>query len=396
MSAQDARIVLDQHAFAAFLAGLAIFVLFATPTIKLYLYTEAINVVPPLLLALSALLNPNVRINDTRIAVILLALGLFIVLFAYGAYDSAALTAAEVAKYAILCLLCALIPVVADRKALAVAVVLVALWGLLLATLKLSIGISLARDRGQTYLTLGYALGGSSLIGLLIAATARSFAARVAGLLCLLLAAAAAATLLGRGPILLPIFVFLIYLAANTFFEPSAKKIFARLLAALILLAPAAYYSWEVLSAERVFKRLQMLSNLADEPRISETYVPILAALAERPWGYGLEASQRLIGVYPHNIFLEVWISGGFVALAVFIAIVALFVRHVGATAGSSAHWSTQFAFFLTLYYLAMWNISFGLSSAYAVLPMMLYFASRTRFELTLVDPARVVAVASR
>jgi O-antigen ligase len=382
VSDRAGRFVLDQHAFAAFLAGAAIFVLFATPTIKLYLYTEAINVVPPLLLVASTLLNPAVRITETRVAALLLALGFFVLLFAYGAYDSSSLTLADIAKYAILCLVCALVPLVADRKSVAVAVILIAAWGLALAAIKLSIGIALSRDKGQTYLTLGYALGCSSLIGLLTAAAARSLLARVAGLLCFGLAAVAAATLLGRGPILLPIFVFLIYLGANTVFEPSARKIFTRLMVAVVLLVPAGYYSWQVLSAERVFKRLQMLSNIANEPRISETYVPILNAIAERPFGYGLEASQRLIGVYPHNIFLEVWVSGGAPALVVFLAIVGLFLRHLASAARSTTSWSMQFAFFLTLYYFAMWNISFGLSSAYAVLPMMIYFASRTRIEV--------------
>ncbi len=116
------------------------------------------------------MLNPTVRITSTRVAVILLALGFFVVLFAYGAYESASLTAVDVVKYAILCLLCALVPLVADRKAIAVAVVLIAIWGLSLAAIKLSFGIAMARDKGQTYLTLGYALGCSSLFGLLIAA----------------------------------------------------------------------------------------------------------------------------------------------------------------------------------------------------------------------------------
>jgi hypothetical protein len=61
---------------------------------------------------------------------------------------------------------------------------------------------------------------------------------------------------------------------------------------------------------------------------------------------------------------------------------VGAFLRHIGTAAHSKTEWSTRFGFFLTLYYFAMWNISFGLSSAYALLPMMMYFASRTRSEL--------------
>ncbi len=177
-------------------------------------------------------------------------------------------------------------------------------------------------------------------------------------------------------------------MAANTIFEPSAKKFFARLLLAALLLVPAAYYSWQVLSAERVFKRLQALSDIANEPRVSETYLPTMGAIAQQPFGYGLEASKRLIGAYPHNIFLEIWVSGGVIALIIFLAIVTLFLRHLSAAARSRTEWSTQIAFFLTLYYLAMWNISFALSSAYAVLPMLVYFASRTRSELAPPGPA--------
>jgi hypothetical protein len=382
VSARTARLVLDQHALASTIAGLAIFVLFATPSIKLYIYTEAINAVPVVLLVCSALLKPSCALSGTRGAVIVIGMLFFVVLFALGAYNSASVSVIDVTKYGILCLLCALLPLIADRKAVALAMILIAGWGLLLALIQLSHGVALSRDKGQTYLTLGYALGCSSLLGLLAASAARSWLLRAVALGCFVMSAAATATLLGRGPVLLPIVIFLIYLGTNTIFEPSAKKLGVRLLIAAVLLAPAIYYVWAVFSAERVFKRLELLSNIANEPRVSDTYLPALGAIAERPFGSGLEAAEQLIGIYPHNIFLEVWISGGVVALVLFGTLVGAFLRHIGTAAHSKTEWSTRFGFFLTLYYFAMWNISFGLSSAYALLPMMMYFASRTRSEL--------------
>src|SRR5262245_7610504 len=84
-------LVLDRNRIAAWFSGAAIFVLFCTPSIKFYLYTEAINLVPIVLVAASLVLRPPVRMSYSKAGVFLLVMALFATLFAAGVYNSASL-----------------------------------------------------------------------------------------------------------------------------------------------------------------------------------------------------------------------------------------------------------------------------------------------------------------
>ncbi len=192
----------DLRQLAPYLAGAGIFFLFSTPSIKLYVYSEAVNGVPVALLAAALLLNPPRALSRARLSGLMLGMMLFVVLFLFGAYNSASLDLVALVKYAILCLLCVLVCLAAERKALGVAAAMIAAWGMVLAVVQLGAGVTLDRSLGQNYLTLGYALGAAALIGLMAVTAAKSRWTKLAGLVCALVSLAAAATLLGRGPIL--------------------------------------------------------------------------------------------------------------------------------------------------------------------------------------------------
>ena len=90
VASDDMRIVrsasaIDLRRIAPYLAGAAVFVLFSTPSIKLYLYTEAINAVPLVLFAGSLLMNPPGRVSRARLSGLMLGMMLFAVLFFFGA-----------------------------------------------------------------------------------------------------------------------------------------------------------------------------------------------------------------------------------------------------------------------------------------------------------------------
>ncbi len=371
----------DLRRLSPYMAGVAIFVLFCTPSIKLYLYTEAINGVPLAFLAASWLLNPPHTLSTARVSGLLLGLLLFAVLFFFGAYNSASLDLVALVKYVILCILCIAVCFAADRKALGTAVWLIAAWGTLLAAIQLSHGITLDRSLGQNYLTLGYALGCSTLIGLLAVAAADSVWTRILGLACAMLSLAAAATLLGRGPILFPLMVLVGYLAVNTVVAPTPGKIAVRVAVLLVGVAAVAYYFVVLAQAEGMLTRLMRLADIANEPRVAEEYLPALRAVAEQPLGIGLEAHERVIGGYPHNIFLELFMSGGAVAVLLFLILTGLFFRRFVAMSRDRVDLGAKCMFLLTVYYFLVWNASFDLASTYALLPMMIYFASLGRGE---------------
>ena len=386
----------DLRRLGPYLAGVAIFVLFSTPSIKLYLYTEAINGVPLALFAASLLLKPPHAVSQARLSGLMLGLMLFAVLFFFGAYNSASLDLVALVKYAILCVLCIAVCLTADRKALGTAAWLIAGWGTVLAVVQLGHGITLDRSLGQNYLTLGYALGCSALIGLMAAAAARSRPTRILGLACALLSLAAAATLLGRGPILFPLIVFLGYLAVNTVVAPSPAKVVVRVAVLLAGAVAVAYYFAVLAQAEGMLSRLMRLADLAEEPRIAEDYLPALRAIAEQPLGIGLEAHQRVIGAYPHNIFLELFMSGGALAVLLFLVLSGLFFRRFVAVSRDRVDLGAKCMFLLTVYYFLVWNASFDLASTYALLPMMIYFAALGRGEFMQVSsdlwaPGRIV-----
>jgi hypothetical protein len=391
VASDDMRIVrsasaIDLRRIAPYLAGAAVFVLFSTPSIKLYLYTEAINAVPLVLFAGSLLMNPPGRVSRARLSGLMLGMMLFAVLFFFGAYNSASLDLVLVVKYAILCILCVGACLATDRRALGVAALLIAVWGSVLAVVQLSQGITLDRSLGLNYLTLGYALGSSTLIGLIAASAARSLPTKLAGLACALASLAAAGTLLGRGPILFPLATFLGYLAANTVLAPSLRKVAARLIVAFAAVAAVIYYFGALAQAEGMLRRLSRLSNLADEPRVAGDYLPALSAIAEQPLGIGLEAHQRVLGAYPHNIFLELFISGGALAVLLFLLLTGWFLRRFGAIARDRVDLGAKCMFLLTVYYFLVWNISFDLASAYALLPMMIFFAALSGSEFAKVS----------
>jgi hypothetical protein len=378
-----ARIVsVDVHRIASWCVAVAVFFLFSTPSIKLFLYTEAINIVPVLLLLAAAVLRPPRLLSRTGMIVLLLPLTLFAVLFAYGAYNSASLEVFDVAKYVILCFLAIAVPLLADRNVARVAVSLVAAWGVVLAIYQLGHGFELDRDKGQNYLTVGYALGSTSLLGLLAAISARTTAIRLLGLGCFALAMAATATLLGRGPLVFPLLVVVFYLLVNLFLEPSLRKLSLGFAALVALAAIVAINLQEILAAAEVLQRLTRLSTLANEPRVADVYLPAVDIVSQHPLGLGLAAHERVLGSYPHNVFLELTMSGGVLASGLFLVLSCLFFRHVFTLARDRVNVGTKCLFLLTVYFFLIWNVSFDFASAYGLLPVMTMFASRTRDQL--------------
>ncbi len=154
-----------------------------------------------------------------------------------------------------------------------------------------------------------------------------------------------------------------------------------RFLLLLVGVFAVVYYFAAIAQAEGMLRRLTRLSDLADEPRIAEDYLPALRAIADQPLGIGLEAHQRVIGSYPHNIFLELFMSGGALAVLLFLVLTGLFLRRFVALAREQVALGPQSMFLLTVYYFLVWNASFDLASAYALLPMMIFFAALSRGE---------------
>lgn len=379
MSQKSPIAMLDRASLASWIAGVSVFVLFSTPSIKLYLYTEAINFVPVVLFIVAAALNPPTKLRSAKLSAMILAMLLFMILFAFGAYNSASLNVVEASKYAVLLFLCLAACVAVDRKAIAVAIVLIVVWGLALSVAQLLGGISLDRSRGQHYLTVGYALGSSSLICLLVTSAGRSASLRLLAFLFFLLSLAATGTLLGRGPVLFPIVTVALYVLINTVVDPRVGKVIGRGALFALLVGPLLVYAQTHFDIQRIANRLERLADIANEPRVANTYAPALTAIADQPFGHGLAAHAQVIGTYPHNIFLEVMLSGGVLALWWFLLLVMLFARHIFAASRDDVDLAVKCLFWLTAYQLLIWNVSFELSSAYALLPMMFLLASLDR-----------------
>src|SRR5690606_26177890 len=100
----------------------------------------------------------------------------------------------------------------------------------------------------------------------------------------------AALTLDGRGPMILPLIVFIFYYTLNSVVSPTPLRVFFRLLLLPILAAFVVAFAMRRVLESRAWERLLGLADMHNEPRFTEIYPPALKAIADRPFGYGLSA----------------------------------------------------------------------------------------------------------
>ncbi|WP_421620836.1 O-antigen ligase family protein [Alkalilimnicola ehrlichii] len=115
-----------------------------------------------------------------------------------------------------------------------------------------------------------------------------------------------------------------------------------------------------------------------------EIYSEAISYIMERPaFGYGGNPYEQTLGMYPHNIFLDILLHGGFSLLFLFIPLFFLFgFKALFALYQGRVSPIFIFLVFYSAYAFVQWNFSFDLATAYipiGLMAAMITYPPRTR-----------------
>ncbi|GEN51434.1 O-antigen ligase family protein [Alkalibacterium pelagium] len=254
-------------------------------------------------------------------------------------------------------------------------------WGTGIGFLEWTTGIPKSRALGQTYLTTGVAIAATIVvvIGLLFSKEVSKYLKAVLVPVVLVLYAGVT-SLSGRAPILLSLVVPVVVYLISIIFEKDIRKKFSALLLFITILTVGLIMLYNVLPTSTVNRIMRAFLTIQEEPRY-ELYQSAANVVLENPLGIGLRGYQSFDFGYPHNIFLEITMSGGLMALIPFISVVIYLLRTaINVTREKSLNlvWLN-----LSFYFLLTWNISFELSNSYMVfIPLALLIKSESLRQL--------------
>lgn len=259
------------------------------------------------------------------------------------------------------------------------------IWSFLLSITQITIGIKLNISLGQHYLTLGMPIAAgviSSLFLLFYVENNKLFKLFLSS--SLLVSLLALTSLSGRSPVILAILVPVIFLLIIFIRENNFKNKMKMLLSILIF-TPLFYYLIYNNISDKWLLRFQKLSNPEDEPR-ELIYKESIDIIQNNIWGTGINSSKIFGVYYPHNIFLEIAISGGIVSLVILLIILMQLISKVflSTTIKSIAVCCGA----LSTFFFLTWNISFDLSTSYIpfVSMILLFSVSETNNRIIGID----------
>ena len=182
-------------------------------------------------------------------------------------------------------------------------------------------------------------------------------------------------SLTGRGPIIYSLMVILLIIFSRlNYRQIFTGKNIGNLLKTLAVMGIISYLAYiniiARLSQWQIDRYLRIVQKIGEEPRI-KAYQIAIEAIANNPFGYGLNAAVNLKnGFYPHNLFLEILISAGIIALIPFLILVVWYGRKFFCVILSD----TEHVFFamMSSYLFLTWNTSFDLASSYVPIGSML------------------------
>jgi len=249
-------------------------------------------------------------------------------------------------------------------------------WGLFVALYSIVKGFNYSGEIGQTYLTVSLPIG---------LALCLSFAAcfsygttlykRLFFLLVSIICIYALSMLKVRGMLIFSGIVIFVYLFFYIVLSKNVNVIYR--LISLLLIVFSIFLLLNFLIPLIEFSQLYRLERLLyrthEEPRL-EIYLNSFKYINDNLlFGLGISKTREVIGIYPHNIFLDVFLAAGIIGFIPFLIIVL--------------RWSASF--FYSLRYMVVnkeraaigvaglllfmqWNTSFDLSTSYIPLSIML------------------------
>lgn len=342
---------------------LMVFGLLNIPSIKIFYVSEIINVVIFVGLVFFGVLRSQIKSHEgsftkRRLIFLQIFILLWTLLFANTIFKEV-ISIMDLIRYLSVVLFVVTVTVFTIKEDLFRVVKYQTLWGLSLAILYLTIGIDLDRSTGQHYLTLGVPIGLATVcfLGLLIFNNLTK-KKKIFYLLGTILLFFVLIDLTGRSPLLFAVATPILILLYVLIFEKNFLKKFRAAFLTFVILPILVIVVYNNLPFE--FKmRIQRISS-DDEPR-KYIFRNSIEQFKENPFGQGLNVSIQGAG-YPHNIFLEILLSGGVITALVFLILILFVIKQTTRTIRMRGLITiTSIAIFLFL----SWNVSYDLSSGY-------------------------------
>lgn len=252
------------------------------------------------------------------------------------------------------------------------------MWGTTIAFAEWSIGIPKVRELGQNYLTSGVVIAATVMVvvgGIFskkIHKGLKLFLLIPLGILFLGLS-----SLSGRAPILLSAFIPVMVYFFSALLERNLRKKLITLIILISAVTVIFYILRNTLNQYTIDRILRIFTSVQEEPRY-EVYLSSVEVIADNSFGIGLTGFRRFDFGYPHNIFLEILMSGGILTVIPFILLIAEYFISGLKTARNKSNaiiWLN-----LSMYYFLTWNISFNLSSSYMLFITLAVFVKAQSF----------------
>ncbi|EXJ23301.1 Oligosaccharide repeat unit polymerase Wzy [Alkalibacterium sp. AK22] len=238
-------------------------------------------------------------------------------------------------------------------------------WGTGFAFLEWTMGVPRSRELGQTYLTAGVVIAATIVVvmGLILSKAVKVYM-KVLLIPVMVILLLGITSLSGRAPILLSLIVPVTVYLFSIFFEKSVGKKVSAFIVLTIGIIAIGVSLYQILPANTINRMMRVFVDIQSEPRY-QVYEQAFIVVRENPFGIGLRGYRAFNTGYPHNIFLEIAMSGGIVALVPFMGILtSVYASAVDVVKSKNINmvWLN-----LSMYFFLTWNISFDLSSSYMV-----------------------------
>lgn len=358
----------------------SIFFLLSIPSIKLIYSSSIINFIPFFILAVCFLIKKSINVTNFKKKLILYwSIFTFFIFFFFinGLYLDSLET---IIKYLFLYFSVLLIIITVSYKHLVCVNLYLIIWGVFLSIWQIVSGIPTQSELGQHYLTVSLPIGvalSNSLVVLIYGQNINK-TKRFIYLLLTLVTFFSLTTLLSRSAIIFPIVILLLCSILILLFSKRSgffKRVFY-ILFLLVLFQTSYTYLIESVEFRQMNRLISTLGSPEKEYRIDRLYEPAINFIQNSPIiGYGTNSSKFLLGYYPHNIFLEVLLTGGVFLLSIFLIFIFKFIYYFFKTIIYLRENVILLGFSSSaLFFLLQWNTSFDLTVSYIPLGAMFIF----------------------
>lgn len=370
---------------------LGVFILISTPSIKLFYSSVIINFLAIFILLIAQLLNymgDNLstinlesNINAYRLKVVV-----FIFVFLFGIYSTIGneyLSLEDFIRYLSVFVALFLVIISASKINLTLLLRLVLFWGAFISIMKFLGILRIQYDLGQTYLTPGVPAGAALVVCLLGLFTNwfKSNWSKVIAISLILILVINLLTSRGRSNLLYPFIIAGVYFLLTIIFSRKYRTKYILLLVTSVL---SLYYIFVHYIMQGKYMVLERITHGAENVEGEERYFlwsKSLDAILSNPLGSGINAHEKLLGFYPHNIILEVGLSFGIIGMGLILYIVFLALNQLKIAIKSIGIINNKEVLilgFLALYFFLCWNTSFDFGTGYIPLSMLCLFCVKS------------------